>query len=387
MLEALAQSADPRLRQPALQSLIMSARLRGQRVVLGPMASALATAVGQKHRSIYNANHTQQQPPTGQLVRDEGDPPSSDPSVNEAYDGLGATYDLYHDEFNRNSIDNHGMRLDAFVHFSTAYDNAFWDGKEMVFGDGDGVIFDRFTKSVDVIGHELTHGVTENEAHLEYHDQPGALNESMSDVFGSLVKQYLRQQEAEDADWLIGEGLFKPGVKGKALRSMKAPGTAYDDPRIGKDPQPAHMSDYVQTVEDNGGVHINSGIPNHAFYLTATKIGGYAWQAPGQIWYASLRRMHPQTDFQEAANMTFQVAGELYGTASSQQQSVHDAWSEVGIEIAVGAAARAREATASDAAPMERRIKKAIDEALRKFGDDLGKRLSEEVARPARGRR
>ncbi len=97
----------------------------------------------------------------------------------------------------------------------------------------------------------------------------------MSDVFGSLVKQYQLQQTAGEADWLIGQGLLTENVKGIALRSMKAPGTAYDDPVLGKDPQPAHMKDYVNTVSDNGGVHINSGIPNHAFYVVATELGGF----------------------------------------------------------------------------------------------------------------
>jgi Zn-dependent metalloprotease len=391
ILIAMAQADDPDTREWAMHSLLLSARFRGQRQVLGPMAAAMATATGQKHRSIYDANHTQRQPPAGKLVRDEDGAATSDPSVNEAYEGLGATYDLYHNEFNRNSIDNRGMRLDGYVHFGNRYDNAFWDGKEMVFGDGDGVVFDRFTKSIDVIGHELTHGVTENEAGLEYQDQPGALNESMSDVFGSLVKQYMLEQDAAQADWLIGAGLFMPGVKGKALRSMKAPGTAFNDPRLGgKDPQPGHMNDYVQTDDDNGGVHLNSGIPNHAFYLAATKIGGYAWKDPGQIWYTALRRLHPQTDFQEAANMTFQVAGELYGSASAQQQAVHDAWAQVGIEIAVSTAGRAvsRAGANGGTGQLEGRLKKAVEDAARKFGEDLAKRLADEFSRtPAKSRR
>ncbi len=139
----------------------------------------------------------------------------------------------------------------------------------MVFGDGDGQIFQRFTKSVSVIGHELAHGVTQYTANLAYRNQAGALNESMSDVFGVLVEQYLKQESARDASWLIGEGLFTDQVQGAALRSMKAPGTAYDDDVLGKDPQPDSMDTYVRTSADNGGVHINSGIPNKAFYVVA----------------------------------------------------------------------------------------------------------------------
>ena len=117
-----------------------------------------------------------------------------------------------------------------------------------------------------MVAHELSHGVTETEAGLIYFEQSGALNESLSDVFGSLVKQYYLKQTADRADWLIGEGLLAAGINGKGLRSMSEPGTAYDDPLLGKDPQPAHMKDFIKTREDNGGVHLNSGIPNRAFY-------------------------------------------------------------------------------------------------------------------------
>src|SRR5262249_51199346 len=200
----------------------------------------------------------------GNLARAEGQEAVGDESVNEAYDGLGATFDFYLTAYQRNSIDDHGLPLVASVHYDQNYDNAFWNGQQMVFGDGDGQIFNRFTSSVDVIGHELTHGVTGSEVNLIYLRQSGALNESVSDVFGSLVKQYALNPTASEGDWPIGAGLLT--FEGQALRSMKAPGTAYDNQLMGKDPQPATMAGYVQTAEDNGGVHTNSGIPNHTFY-------------------------------------------------------------------------------------------------------------------------
>jgi Zn-dependent metalloprotease len=209
----------------------------------------------------------------------------------------------------------------------------------MVFGDGDGTLFNRFTISVDVIGHELTHGVTGDEVNLVYLNQPGALNESVSDVFGSLIKQYVNQQTADQADWLIGEGLFTAQVHSDnppaALRSMKAPGTAYNDPLIGKDPQPDNMRDYVRTNQDNGGVHINSGIPNHAFYLAATNIGGYAWEQAGQIWYDTIRdkQLKKTATFSAFANRTIINAGHRYGTNSTQQKAVVDAWKQVGVRV------------------------------------------------------
>ncbi len=156
----------------------------------------------------------------------------------------------------------------------------------------------------------------------------------MSDVFGVLVKQYNLGQTADQADWLIGQGLFTSNVNGVALRSMKAPGTAYDDPVLGKDPQPAHMKDYVNTFEDNGGVHINSGIPNHAFYVIATTIGGNAWEKAGRIWYVTLRdKLSVTSNFQAAADLTFQTAGELFGAGSSEQQAVQTGWAAVGITV------------------------------------------------------
>jgi Zn-dependent metalloprotease len=114
---------------------------------------------------------------------------------------------------------------------------------------------------------------------------------------------------------------------------MKDPGTAYDDPTLGKDPQPGSMTDYVDTTDDNGGVHINSGIPNRAFYLTATAMGGFAWEKAGVIWYKALSRLRPTSNFQEAVDMTFNVAGEQFGTGSAEQEAVRTAWATVGLTV------------------------------------------------------
>jgi Zn-dependent metalloprotease len=158
------------------------------------------------------------------------------------------------------------------------------------------------------------------------------LNESFSDVFGCLLKQHKGHESAEESSWLIGEDLFLPGVKARGIRSMKAPGTAYDDPVLGKDPQPGHMDDYVFTDEDNGGVHLNSGIPNRAFYELAIRLKGYAWEKAGQIWYKSLtEKLRPGSNFHDAMMMTVAVAGQLYGVNSLGQKAVREAWSEVGI--------------------------------------------------------
>jgi len=322
---------NPQHRERALRALATTERLRGRREVLSHFA-AVGLATGQERRTIYDAQNQTNLP--GQLVRGEGDPDSKDVSVNEAYTYAGNTYDFYMNAYQRNSVDDRGFRLDSTVHYDQQYDNAFWEGQQMVYGDGDQTIFDRFTKCLDVIGHELTHGVTQFTAGLTYQGQTGALNESMSDVFGSLVKQMTLGQTADQADWLIGAGLFMPNIKGVALRSMKAPGTAYDDPNIGKDPQPADMAHYVNTSDDHGGVHINSGIPNRAFYLTAIKIGGNAWEKAGKIWYVTLtQRLQSTSVFQDAADLTYAVAGELYGAGSAEQQAVQAGWKGVGITV------------------------------------------------------
>ncbi len=331
MLRHLSQNGSAHLREKAFQTLQHSERLRGQRDMLAYLgAVALNTPAGVKRRTIYDLAHGTQLP--GTLVRGEGGPKSKDVQINEAYNYSGATFDFYSQVFGRNSIDNKGMRLDSSVHYYTNFDNAFWNGAQMVYGDGDNVIFQRFTKCLDVIGHELTHGVTQFEAGLAYQGQSGALNESLSDVFGSMVKQWKKKQTAAAADWLIGQGLLAPGIHGVALRSMKDPGTAYDDPQLGKDPQPAHMKDYVKGSADHGGVHTNSGIPNHAFYLVATALGGHSWDKAGKIWYDTLCNiLQSNSDFVAAANGTIRSAGILFGVASNEQKAVKSAWQQVGV--------------------------------------------------------
>jgi Zn-dependent metalloprotease len=331
MNKNIVEKGTKKQKEEAWKNLILTEQLRGRRLVTGLMSSMFSIS-NKLERTIFDAENTENLP--GTLVRHEGERLKGGKTVSEAYDYSGATYDFYKDIFERNSIDTRGMKLDSTVHYGEDYNNAFWNGTQMVYGDGDGEIFQRFTKSIDVIGHELTHGVTQYEAALEYEGQAGALNESFSDVFGSLVKQYALKQRADKADWLIGAGLFTNKIKGVALRSMKEPGSAYNDPTIGKDPQPGHMKNYVDTTSDNGGVHINSGIPNRAFYLVAIELGRYAWEKAGKIWYIALtERLRERSNFQKAANSTYEVAGTLFGKNSQEQSSVKRAWDQVGIKI------------------------------------------------------
>ncbi len=344
MLREIVENGTPEQRQQALRNIVSAEAIRVQREVIakeGPPESIMEGAAAGLNRIIYSADNGSSLP--GRQLRAEGGAPTGDPAADEAYDGAGATHSLFFDIFNRDSIDGAGLRLDSTVHFRTGYDNAFWNGAQMVYGDGDEDLpvaqrlFNRFTIAVDIIGHELAHGVTQHTANLIYQGQSGALNESMSDVFGSLVKQRLLGHAAADADWIIGEGLFTTNVNGVGIRNMKTPGTAYDDPVIGKDPQPGHMRDYVQTQADNGGVHINSGIPNRAFYVTAFNLGGFAWEKAGQIWYVTLQsKLSESANFATAAAKTYEAARDLYGQGSLEQQAVRAGWLEVGIDVEQG---------------------------------------------------
>ncbi|MDT8896526.1 M4 family metallopeptidase [Halomonas sp. I1] len=329
LLERLAGSSDARQRDRAYRTLHddRGFRARAGRIVR-PDGSPRR---GEPVRHVHSAHQTRDLP--GERVRSEGAAASGDPAVDEAYRGLGATYALYWEAFQRHSLDDRGMALLATVHYGQEYENAFWDGQQMVFGDGDGELFNRFTIALDIIAHELTHGVIQHEAALVYADQAGALNESLADVFGSLVKQHRQGQDVESADWLIGEGLFTERVEGRALRSMAAPGTAYDDPLLGRDPQPGHMRDFVETRDDNGGVHINSGIPNRAFHLAAMTLGGHAWEEAGRVWYDTLvdERLARTSDFAAFAELTLDNAGRRFGTDGRVAHAVREAWRESGV--------------------------------------------------------
>ncbi len=244
-----------------------------------------------------------------------------------------ASWDFYWQLFGRNSIDNNGMLIRQYVHYDRGMDNAYWDGRRMVYGDGDGIVFTSFTSDIDVIGHELTHGVTEHEANLDYEKQAGAMNESFSDIFGIMIKQRFNNQDAKKANWLIGEKVMI-GPK-YALRSMKAPGTAYiNHPELGTDPQPATMDRYQDLPNtqsgDWGGVHINSGIPNFAFYVTAFNIGGYAWEKAGRIWYSVLTDtgLAQDSKFEDIKNLTITHAEKMFGVNSSESKAVRQGWDE-----------------------------------------------------------
>ncbi len=329
--EMLAQDVTTRAERAARAG--PTAMQKSERSVSGFMspAGAGARATRNLQRRIHDGQNKAALP--GKLVRGEGDPSNGDSAVDDAYDSAGSVYDLYFDEFKRNSVDGAGMPLVHTVHHRKKYNNAFWDGEQMAYGDGDGVIFSKFTE-LSVIGHEMSHGVVQFSGGLRYEGESGALNESFADVFGALTLQRAKGQNAHEADWLIGKGILGPNINGVALRSMKAPGTAYSDAMLGQDPQPYHMDFFVNTTSDNGGVHINSGIPNHAFYLYAQYMGGKAWKTPGKVWYDTMQRLNnPLASFAQWAALTVDVANGLFGTGAMEAIMLRRAWKLVGISV------------------------------------------------------
>ena len=229
----------------------------------------------------------------------------------DAHYYAGAVYDYYKNTFNRNSFDGNGATLRSTVHYGRNYNNAFWNGSQMVYGDGDGTIFTSLSGSLDVIAHELTHAVTERTSGLEYRNQSGALNESISDTFGVFL---------DKDDYLIGEDVYTPKKAGDALRSLSNP-SLYG--------QPEHMSNYVNTTSDNGGVHTNSGIPNKAAYLTISNLG---ISVAEKIYYRALTvYLSPMSNFSDARASLLAAAADLYGTGSTQYNAVASAWTQVGV--------------------------------------------------------
>lgn len=343
--EHLARSPYQQVRDRAIAALRTGDVIHAVRAVVIPQRRFTAflspgTALRRKLREVYDAQQSDQLP--GSLVRAEGQPPHTDQAVNEAYDFSGETFDFYEQVFGRNSLDDAGLRLLSSIHVAEVdlggnlipMNNGFWNGQQLAYGDGDGIVFQRFTRGLDVVAHELTHGVQSFTSNLLYRGQSGALNEHLSDVFGVLVRQWKLGQSVADADWVIGAEVLVPAATRRGLRDMERPGTAYqNDPDLGSDPQPAHMNNLYTGSRDWGGVHLNSGIPNRAFVLAAQALGGNAWEEPGRIWYNTMLSVTPNTQFSDFAQATVNAAVNQYGRGSTQESGVRKAWQQVGIPV------------------------------------------------------
>jgi Zn-dependent metalloprotease len=272
-----------------------------------------------RHRSNLTAT---------QVARREGDPDTGDAAVDEAYDALGVCYEFFAEQLGWTGYDDANGELRFVVHFGQRWNNMYWDGTQVVAGDGDDVVFTRFTRSLGMIGHEYALAAIQRFAPLEHRNQSGAVLQSAADVFGALVEQYRLSQKAADATWLLGENTMvsHPGVR--ALRSLLEPGTAFDDPSLGRDPQVAHLSHLVRSPDDDGSVHANSGIGNRAFALAAVALGGYAWQTVGPVWWQALHdsKLTARSGFRTFAAATVRAARDA-------APAVTQAWQDVGVPV------------------------------------------------------
>jgi Zn-dependent metalloprotease len=337
ILERIAHCDNPQLREMALVALASCSAVRAVRSFAAQMPTMLAlpSPAGRKHRLVYDARGRDDLP--GKLVRSEGDNKAADVAVNEAYDHSGDTFDFFHALFGRNSLDDAGMSLISSVHVGEAdgrgyqpMSNAFWDGRQMAYGDGDGQVFARFTRSLDVVAHELTHGVQAFTSNLVYRGQSGAINEHFADVFGVLVRQWRAGDDVKSASWLVGADVLVPAATRRGIRDMEHPGAAFvDDPVLGTDPQPDHMKKIYTGPADSGGVHLNSGIPNRAFVIVAKAFGGLAWEEAGRVWYDAMLQLSRTSQFADLARITAQIAGDRLGAAA--RKTVRAAWKKVGL--------------------------------------------------------
>ena len=331
VLENMARAGIEEAKSTILQSQYLRKKRTQKLEEEGSPAKLLKAVIptGRAYVQVYDSKNKWKQ--QFELIRRQGDSPTGDEAVDNSYDCICNINNYLKSTLNRNSLDNNGMDLICNVHYGEKYNNAFWDGDDITLGDGDGVIFTSFAKSLDVIAHELGHAVIQYNANFEYHDQPGALHEHFADVFGSVITQCTEKQTADDADWLIGDEIMGPELYGEALRSMSEPGTAYDNEILGKDPQPDHMKNYYKGPDDLGGVHINSGIMNKAFYLTAMDIGT---DQAASIWYNALQNLWSTANFNDAFEQIVKASRILVKNEDVRKDStqrVRTAFREVGL--------------------------------------------------------
>lgn len=252
---------------------------------------------------------------------------SPDQTVSRAFATTNDVIAFYRQVFGRNSVDDSGMTLISSVHYGVNYNNARWSGQQMLYGDGDGAVFVDFTASSDVICHEITHGVTQHSLQLVYSNEPGGLNESMSDVFGSMFRQWRNGQGVAAADWLIGADIIGPAAAANGvtcLRDLSNPAAAHCIAE-----QPTNYSEYGPGMDP----HFSSGIPNLAFYTAAMAIGGNSWDIAGQIWYSAMTGFgaSPQMSMKKFADRTRQVAATNFPETPDVAGAVDQGWARVGL--------------------------------------------------------
>lgn len=340
LLQHLADCAEGEHRALLQSQVHHCAKLRGSRnatvktLAARPATAARPPATKPLRRSVFTAGGQTFLP--GKLLRDEDDPPTSDPLADECYDSIGVALQFFKTVFGRDSIDGRGMRVDASVHYGYGFANAMWTGEQMIVGDGDGHSVRDLAGSLGIIAHEFAHGISQHlvkgglgvvqvpGAPPTLKGEAGALNESFSDVMASMVKQWHAGQDVHAADWLLGEDILAPRV-GKAIRSLKDPGNTkltwkFDD----------QIKDY-RRFKPTQEAHTASGIANHAFYQAATQLGGHSWETLGAVWYKGFDKLRARATFLDAAHATVGVAASLHGQGSATHKAVKAGWKRVNV--------------------------------------------------------
>lgn len=336
LLQHLADTCDEEEHRGVLQSQVRhSAQLRGNRHACARGAAPQARPAEKLlQRNVFTAGGQTFLP--GKLLRDEDDPPTRDKQADQAYDNIGIALQFFNSVFRRDSIDGRGMRVDASVHYGFRFVNAMWTGEQMIVGEGDGRSVTGLAGSLGIIAHEFSHGISQHLVKgglgvVQVPGQPptlkgeaGALNESFSDVFASMIKQWHAGQDVQAADWLLGEDILAPHV-GKAIRSLKDPGNTRLTWK-----QDDQIKDY-RKFKPTQEAHTASGIANHAFYLAATQLGGKSWETLGAVWYRGFDKLRARATFLDAAHATVSVAATLHGKGSEAHDAVKNAWKRVNV--------------------------------------------------------
>ncbi len=328
VLTRLAQDRDvaEEVRKGLLQTAEISNEIRDRRIraaIAAAQAGVPAELPPLPAVTVYDCRHAETLPG----IRVSAPESSSDQTAKRAFDEATRVAKFYKEAFNRDSIDNHGMTVMSSIHFGSKFNNAMWNGSQMVYGDGDDTIFVDFTRGNDVIGHELTHGLTQYTLQLNYSDEAGGLNESISDCFGSMFRQWENSQDVQAADWLIGRDVVGPAAKARGftcLRDMADPAAKHC-----LAPQPTQYSQLKPGMDP----HYTSGPPNLAFYTACVALGGRSWERIGQVWYRSLTGFGPAPNMRMKpfADRTREVAHAMYGSAPAVAAAVDQGWRHVGL--------------------------------------------------------
>ncbi|MCD2514372.1 M4 family metallopeptidase [Comamonas endophytica] len=252
---------------------------------------------------------------------------SKDPTVQRTHSETDLMGTFLREVFARNSIDNAGMTLMSAVHYGKKYNNAMWNGLQMIYGDGDGELFLSFASGIDVIGHELAHGLTQYTLQLEYDDEPGGLNESLSDCFGTMFRQWRLNHDAKRADWLVGSDIIGPRTRERGYTCMRD--MCEPDAKHCLAPQPTH---YGQ-LKPGQHPHSGSGPPNLAFCTACKLVGGNSWENIGRIWYQAMAKtgLAPRMGMAQFAAKTREQAADLFGKDSLAEAAVDAGWKKVGL--------------------------------------------------------